>query len=76
MVGYADSESWGELVREGDNGMGFDNAEELTELLKMLFGPSGEAALSILRQGAVREGSRRWDDEWDGVAGRVLGLCE
>ena len=76
VVGYSDYESWGELVREGDNGMGFENAEELTELLKMLFGPAGPAALGILRKGAEREGKRRWDDEWDGVAGRVLGLCE
>ena len=75
VVGYSDYESWPELVREGDNGMGFDNAQELTELLKMVFGPAGPAALGILRTGAVREGSRRWDQEWDGVAGRVLGLC-
>ena len=75
VLGYSDYESWPELVREGDNGMGFDNAQELTELLKMVSGPAGPAALGILRKGAVREGSRRWDQEWDGVAGRVLGLC-
>lgn len=76
VVGYSDYESWEELVREGDNGMGFENSDELKELLKMLFGPAGPAALGILRKGAEREGKRRWDDEWDGVAGRVLGLCE
>ena len=75
VVGYSDYESWPELVREGDNGMGFDNAQELTELLKMVFGPAGPAALGILRKGAAREGSRRWDQEWDGIAGKVLGLC-
>lgn len=76
VVGYSDYESWPELVREGDNGMGFEDADQLKELLKKLFGPAGAAALGILGKGAMKEGSRRWDDEWDSVAGRMLGLCE
>jgi beta-1,4-mannosyltransferase len=38
---------------------------------------SGKKALSQLerlRRGARKEGRRRWEDEWAGVAGRLLGL--
>jgi beta-1,4-mannosyltransferase len=77
VVGYSGYESWSELVRERENGRGFRTSEELGRLLVELFGESGqETQLEILRCGAVKEGKRRWDDEWDEVAGRVLGLCD
>jgi len=75
VVGYADYESWTELVREGVNGKGFVTSEELGNILVELFAPY-EEELETLRDGAIAEGRRRWDDEWDSVAGRVLGLCE
>ncbi len=76
VVGYAGYESWPELVGEGENGRGFETAEELSVLLVGLFGDGqGRKELSVLREGAVREGLRRWDSEWDPVAGRLLGLC-
>jgi beta-1,4-mannosyltransferase len=27
-----------------------------------------------LREGAVREGRRRWDEEWDATVGEAMGL--
>jgi len=76
VVGYAGYESWGELVKEGVNGRGFETSEELAQVLEELFVDATGNELRKLRRGAEEEGSRRWDDEWDGVAGRLLGLCD
>lgn len=76
VVGYGDYESWGELVREGVNGRGFVSSEELAAVLEELFADREGKQLAMLRRGAVEEGRRRWDEEWDGVAGRLLGLCD
>jgi beta-1,4-mannosyltransferase len=73
VVGWDQFEAWPELVTEGVNGRGFSSAEGLVENLIDLFGGDG-TALTRLREGAVRESRRRWDDEWDAVAGRLLGL--
>lgn len=76
VVGYNKYESWGELVIEGENGRGFENAEGLEKLLVELFGGNGKS-LEILKKGALKEGKTRWDDEWDAVAGReVFRLCD
>jgi beta-1,4-mannosyltransferase len=45
-------------------------------VLEEMFGEKDGKQLATLRKGAVKEGSRRWDEEWDGVAGRLLGLCD
>lgn len=76
VVGYGDYESWGELVREGVNGRGFVTSDDLARVLAKLFSDSQGTELATLRKGAVEEGRRRWDEEWDSVAGRLLGLCE
>lgn len=77
VAGYAEYESWPELVREGENGMGFGDAEGLVMVLRRLFGDAdGVRQLGVLREGAVLEGKRRWDEEWDAVAGRLLGVCD
>lgn len=76
VVGYSGYESWPELVVEGKNGRGFETAAELKDVLVDLFGRGGRGQLDSLREGAVEEGKRRWDDEWDEVAGRVLGLTD
>jgi beta-1,4-mannosyltransferase len=76
VVGYNDYESWPELVKEGVNGRGFKKSPALASVLEELFGEKGGKQLAMLRKGAVKEGSRRWDEEWDGVAGRLLGLCD
>ena len=75
VVGWGKFEAWPELVKEKVNGRGFGTAEDLQKVLVDLFGGDGEE-LKCLREGAVREGGRRWDDEWDQVAGRLLGVCE
>ena len=51
-------------------------SEELAGVLEDLFGEKDGSQLARLRKGAIEEGSRRWDEEWDGVAGRLLGLCD
>jgi beta-1,4-mannosyltransferase len=76
IVGYEDYESWGELVKERVNGRGFVTSGDLAQVLQELFTEKEGRQLAQLRKGAVEEGRRRWDEEWDGVAGRLLGLCE
>ncbi|KAI9815194.1 MAG: mannosyltransferase [Thelocarpon impressellum] len=78
VLGWGGYEAWAELVHEGRNGRAFASAAELAAALVELFGKAaeGERELGRLREGAVREGRRRWDDEWGPVAGRVLGLCD
>ncbi|KAJ5651646.1 CAZyme family GT33 [Penicillium longicatenatum] len=72
VVGWSRFEAWPELVTEGVNGMGFDSADKLAEHLVKLFGD--EKKLEALRVGAQNESSRRWDDEWNPIAGKLLGL--
>ena len=74
VVGWGRYEAWGELVREGVNGRGFGSSEELAALLVELMGDDG--ALKPLQQGALREGRRRWEEEWDECAGRMLGIVK
>ena len=75
VVGWGQFEAWPELVKENANGRGFGSAEELRRVLVELFGGDVDE-LKRLRDGAVREGKKRWDDEWDPVAGRLLGVCK
>lgn len=74
VVGWSRFEAWPELVTEGVNGMGFGSPEELTGHLSTLFGDANK--LEKLRVGARRESAHRWDDEWDPIAGKLLGLYE
>ncbi|KAG9238992.1 chitobiosyldiphosphodolichol beta-mannosyltransferase [Amylocarpus encephaloides] len=76
VVGYGNYASWGELVREGVNGCGFTTSGDLATILERLFSDSEGKELAMLRKGAENEGSRRWDDEWNAVASRLLGLCD
>ena len=74
VVGWSDFEAWPELVKEGVNGRGFKSAAELQSILMELFSGNGNE-LQTLKEGAIYEGSRRWDNEWDPIAGKLLGLC-
>jgi beta-1,4-mannosyltransferase len=74
VAAYSGYESFGELVREGVNGRGFETAEKLADILTRLLGKDGQAELQALRRGAVTEGSRRWDEEWESTVGVILGL--
>lgn len=74
VVGWSSFEAWAELVVEGVNGRGFTTAADLKAVLVDLFG-SDNTQLQALQAGAVNERKRRWDDEWDPVAGKLLGLC-
>lgn len=75
VAGWSRFEAWGELVHEGVNGRGFGDEQELQALLAELFSPSqGGRGLAKLREGASKEGERRWEQEWDSVAGPVFGV--
>ncbi|KAK4652232.1 mannosyltransferase [Podospora pseudocomata] len=76
VVAYGGYESFGELVKEGVNGRGFETGEELAGVLGELLKPEGENELKHLKKGAVEEGRRRWDEEWDGTVGRLMGFVE
>ena len=73
VAGWKDFEAWPELVQEGVNGRGFSSAEGLTTILEELFAHD-EQQLQRLRQGALRECERRWEEEWMPVAGELFQL--
>ena len=73
VVGWSKYEAWCELVQEGINGKGFQSSEELTRLLVSLF-DRNSLQLQSLREGVLKECGRRWDDEWDPVAGKLFRL--
>lgn len=71
VFGYSKFEAWPELVRDGVNGMGFEKADQLEALIERAF--TGNAnRLDTLREGALKETKRRWDDEWFPVAGQLF----
>ncbi|KAI9889494.1 MAG: mannosyltransferase [Vezdaea aestivalis] len=75
VVAWNKFEACGELIVEGVNGRGFGSADQLDALLRDLLG-NGARELEPLKQGALEEGRKRWDDVWNPVAGRLLGLCD
>ncbi|EEY14890.1 chitobiosyldiphosphodolichol beta-mannosyltransferase [Verticillium alfalfae VaMs.102] len=76
VAAYSDYESFGELIKEGENGCGFETAEDLEAVLRRLLSDEGRDELAFLKRGAVEEGRLRWDTEWDRVVGRVVGLVD
>ena len=76
VAGWNQFEAWPELVKEGINGRGFDRPGTLDHILQDLFGGLGDDGrqLERLRQGALDECNRRWDDEWMPVAGKFFRL--
>ncbi|KAL8800127.1 MAG: hypothetical protein Q9182_005400 [Xanthomendoza sp. 2 TL-2023] len=75
VVGWDKFEAWPELIHEGINGLGFQSSHGLCTALVDLFGDDKEQ-LRQLRKGAILEGRKRWDDEWDPVMGKLLELCK
>ncbi|KAF2213512.1 glycosyltransferase family 33 protein [Cercospora zeae-maydis SCOH1-5] len=73
VAGWSDFEAWPELVKEGKNGTGFKSSRGLSDTLERLFGGDG-SELKKLREGAMLETKRRWNDEWMPVAGKLFGL--
>lgn len=72
VVGWNRFEAWTELVKEGINGQGFGSSIELTDQLVELFGD--DQKLENLRVGAQEESKRRWEDEWNPIAGKLFAL--
>ena len=75
VIGWGDFEAWPELVKEAHNGMGFSSAAQLQRILEDIL-KTDSKIMKKLKRGAVEEGRRRWDDEWDPVAGRLFGLLK
>ena len=75
VAGWGEFEAWPELVQEGVNGRSFKDARGLQKILTDVFAEN-PAVLNKLRAGAVKEGERRWDDEWDPIAGKLFGLTQ
>lgn len=75
IAGWGQYEAWPELVKEGKNGRSFSSAQGLQTILMELFGSDG-SELRSLKEGAIWEGARRWDAEWDPVVGRLFGLTD
>ncbi|EUC35794.1 glycosyltransferase family 33 protein [Bipolaris zeicola 26-R-13] len=73
VVGWGKFEAWPELVKQGVNGLGFQSPEELALDLAAFFGSDGRLR-ETLKVGALRESEHRWDDEWDGVGGKLFKL--
>lgn len=73
VTGWDRFEAWRELVTEGVSGTGFGSSQGLVDRLVELFGGDGKT-LERLRVGAMEQSKRRWDDEWDPVAGKLFGL--
>jgi beta-1,4-mannosyltransferase len=73
VVGWSKFEAWPELVTENLNGLGFTSSHELARCLMDLFKP-GSKQLELLKKGAIAESTRRWEEEWGPVAGRLFGL--
>jgi len=76
VAAYSEYESFDELVKENVNGCGFETAGDLADVLVRLLAESGQKELLRLKNGAIKEGSLRWNEEWDRVVGRVLGLID
>ena len=78
VVGWDRFEAWKELVTDGLNGRGFGDARQLADILMELFGEddASQQQLQRLKSGALHQGRRRWDHEWDPVAGKLFGLCD
>ncbi|KAL1901137.1 mannosyltransferase [Ceratocystis pirilliformis] len=74
VAAYSAYESFSELVKDGRNGRGFTTSVELTDILVRLMTPGGQAELAKLKSGAVEDGSLGWDEQWDNILGRALGI--
>lgn len=74
FTGRKEYKSFGELIKEGVNGWGFADVEGLVGILGSLSCGEGVEGLARLREGALAEGRKGWDGEWEGSVGRMLGL--
>lgn len=75
VAGWSKFQAWPELVEEGVNGRGFENASQLTDIMIDLF-CNKSSSLAQLKAGAIKEGERRWNEEWNPVVGKLLGLSD
>ncbi|SPN98412.1 related to beta-1,4-mannosyltransferase [Cephalotrichum gorgonifer] len=74
VLAYNAYASAGELIKDGVNGGGFREPGKLTAGLELYLGEGSEENYRNIKEGALEEGKRRWDDEWEGAVGKALGL--
>ncbi|KAF2198481.1 chitobiosyldiphosphodolichol beta-mannosyltransferase [Delitschia confertaspora ATCC 74209] len=74
VVGWGKFEAWPELVKQDVNGKGFESSEQLCQQLVELFEDKDGKLLGKLKDGALEESKRRWDEEWDRVGGKLFKL--
>ena len=75
VLGWNAFAAWPELVTEMVDGKGFGSSDELTSALVEVFEPGNEV-LGRLKKGALEQCRRRWDDEWEPIAGKLFGLVD
>ncbi|KAH6632123.1 glycosyl transferases group 1-domain-containing protein [Chaetomium tenue] len=73
VVAYSRYQSFRELVKQRVNGRGFKTAGELAGVLVELLGGC-RGQLERLREGALKEGERRWDEQWDEKLAELMRL--
>ena len=71
VLGWSNFEAWSELVREGDNGLGFEDARGLQRTFEATLAADSQI-LSRLKRGAAGEGKRRWNDEWQPISKMIF----
>ncbi|KKA30630.1 hypothetical protein TD95_000838 [Thielaviopsis punctulata] len=76
VAAYSAYESFSELVKEGRNGCGFTDSAGLAEILMRLMAPSGKQELAKLKRGAVEDGRKGWDEQWDEALGKALAIIK
>ena len=76
VAAYSGYAAWDELVEEGLNGEGFQNSEQLAQILARLMGKEYSTTLNRLKQNTVTQSSIRWDAEWDARASKTLGVIQ
>ena len=54
----------GELVKEGENGLLFNDEKELSEILIKLF-VSNEISLEKLKEGSIKDSEEKWEEIWN-----------
>ena len=72
VAGWSKYEAWPELVRDNLDGKGFDSVNALVDIMQDLLSSDGEVKLAALREGALKAGDVRWEQEWNIKAGGLL----
>ncbi|KAL9085753.1 MAG: hypothetical protein Q9159_004522 [Coniocarpon cinnabarinum] len=76
VLAWSGYEAFSELVQEGSNGQGFQDAEALADALRQLLGEVSRDKLISLQKGAIQESRARWDDTWEDTVAKTLAISQ